>query len=152
MKIFEIVSEAEGDFAKYRQLGGNPFKLAGHLAKEVPAAAASAVDKTGKLGKKLMGISYDEPAAKPSKTSSKSTASTTKQSVSTARVDVNKTKDILDRLLKGESASRDDTQHLMRLRNQIDDPQLQRVFDKVQRGSALEFTDQRSLQIYRNSL
>ena len=152
MKIFEIVSEAEGDFEKYRQLGGNPFKLAGHLAKEVPAAAASAVDKTGKLGKKLMGISYDEPAAKSSKASSKSTASTTKQSVSTAKVDVNKTKDILDRLLKGESASRDDTQHLMRLKNQIDDPQLQRAFDKVQRGSALEFTDQRSLQIYRNSL
>ena len=149
MKIFEIVSEAEGDFAKYRQLGQNPLNLVGHLAKEVPDSAVSAVDKTSKLGKKLLGIDYDEPAAK---TSSKSTSSTAKKSVSTAAVDVTKTKDILDRLLKGEAVSRDDTQHLMRLRNQIDDPQLQRVFDKVQRGSALEFTDQRSLQIYRNSL
>ena len=152
MKIFEIVSEAEGDFEKYRQLGGNPLKLAGHLAKEVPASAASAVDKTGKLGKKLLGIHYDEPAAKSSKTSSKSTSSTAKKSVSTAAVDVTKTKDILDRLLKGESASRDDTQHLMQLKNQIDDPQLQMTLDKIQRGSTLEFTDRRSLQIYRNSL
>lgn len=151
MKIFEIVSEAEGDFAKYRQLGQNPLNLAGHLAKEVPASAVSAVDKTGKLGKKLLGIDYDEPAAKTSKASSKSTAST-KQNVPIARDNVIKIKDILDKIIRDEAVSRDDTQHLMRLKNQIDDPQLQRVFDKVQRGSALEFTDQRSLQIYRNSL
>ena len=54
MKIFEIVSEAEGDFAKYRQLGQNPLNLVGHLAKEVPDSAVSAVDKTSKLGKKLL--------------------------------------------------------------------------------------------------
>ena len=42
MKISEIVTEEEGDFEKYRQLGKNPLKLIGHLAKEVPASAASA--------------------------------------------------------------------------------------------------------------
>ena len=40
----------------------------------------------------------------------------------------------------------------MKLRNQVDDTQLQMTLDKIQRGSALEFTDQRQLKIYRNSL
>jgi len=40
----------------------------------------------------------------------------------------------------------------MKLRNQVDNSQLQMTLDKIQRGSTLEFTDQRQLQIYRNSL
>ena len=149
MRISEVLSEEEGDFEKYRQLGKNPLKLAGHLAKEIPASAASAVDKTGKLGKKLLGIHYDEPAAKPPKAGSKST---TKQSASTNTLHVEKTKLILDKVIKGEAVSREETQHLMKLRNQVDDPQLQMTLDKIQRGTTLEFTDQRSIKIYRNSL
>ena len=50
MKISEIVTEAEGDFEKYRQLGRNPFKLAGHLAKEIPASAVSAACSQLRIG------------------------------------------------------------------------------------------------------
>jgi len=153
MRIFEIVTEAEGDFAKYRQLGKDPLKLAGHLATEVPASAVSAVVKTGKLGANLTGMDDDEPEEKKSsKTSSKSVSVDTQKTADTSTVNVEKTKSILDKLIKGESASQDDLQHVMKLSNQVDDPQLQMTLDKIQRGSALEFTDQRQLKIYRNSL
>ena len=153
MRIFEIVTEAEGDFEKYRQLGSNPFKLAGHLAKEVPTSAVSAVVKTGKLGKNLAGISDDEPDVSKKTISFDKSSSTEKSaSTSTATVSVEKTKLILDKLIKGEAASQEDLQHVMKLRNQVDNPQLQMALDKIQRGSTLEFTDQRQLQIYRNSL
>jgi len=153
MRIFEIVTEAEGDFAKYRQLGKDPLKLVGHLAKEVPASAVSAVVKTGKLGANLTGMDDDEPEEKKSsKTSSKSVSVDTQKTADTSTVNVEKTKSILDKLIKGESASQEDLQHVMKLRNQVDDTQLQMTLDKIQRGSALEFTDQRQLKIYRNSL
>ena len=153
MRIFEIVTEAEGDIAKYRQLGKDPLKLAGHLATEVPASAVSAVVKTGKLGANLTGMDDDEPEEKKSsKTSSKSVSVDTQKTADTSTVNVEKTKSILDKLIKGESASQDDLQHVMKLSNQVDDPQLQMTLDKIQRGSALEFTDQRQLKIYRNSL
>ena len=153
MRIFEIVTEAEGDFAKYRQLGKDPLKLVGHLAKEVPASAVSAVVKTGKLGANLTGMDDDEPEEKKSsKTASKSVSVDTQKTADTSTVNVEKTKSILDKLIKGESASQDDLQHVMKLSNQVDDPQLQMTLDKIQRGSALEFTDQRQLKIYRNSL
>ena len=153
MRIFEIVTEAEGDFEKYRQLGKDPLKLAGHLAKEVPASAVSAVVKTGKLGANLTGMDDDEPdISKKSKSSDKSSSTEKSASTSTATVSVEKTKLILDKLIKGEAASQQDLQHVMKLRNQVDDPQLQMALDKIQRGSTLEFTDQRQLQIYRNSL
>ena len=153
MRIFEIVTEAEGDFAKYRQLGKDPLKLVGHLAKEVPASAVSAVVKTGKLGANLTGMDDDEPEEKKSsKTSSKSVSVDTQKTADTSTVNVEKTKSILDKLIKGESASQDDLQHVMKLSNQVDDPQLQMTLAKIQRGSALEFTDQRQLKIYRNSL
>ena len=153
MRIFEVVTEAEGDFEKYRQLGKDPLKLAGHLAKAVPASAVSAVVKTGKLGANLAGISYDEPEGKKSsKTSSTSTSPDVEKTADTSTVNVEKTKSILDKLINGDSASQEDLQHVMKLRNQVDDPQLQTALDKIQRGSALEFTDQRQLKIYRNSL
>ena len=153
MRIFEIVTEAEGDFAKYRQLGKDPLKLAGHLATEVPASAVSAVVKTGKLGANLTGMDDDEPEEKKSsKTSSTSVSPDVEKTVDTSTVNVEKTKSILDKLIKGESASQEDLQHVMKLRNQVDDRQLQMTLDKIQRGSALEFTDQRQLKIYRNSL
>jgi len=153
MRIFEIVTEAEGDFAKYRQLGKDPLKLAGHLATEVPASAVSAVVKTGKLGANLTGMDDDEPEEKKSsKTSSKSVSVDTQKTADTSTVNVEKTKSILDKLINGESASQQDLQHIMKLRNQVDDTQLQMTLDKIQRGSALEFTDQRQLKIYRNSL
>jgi hypothetical protein len=153
MRIFEIVTEAEGDFEKYRQLGKDPLKLAGHLAKEVPASAVSAVVKTGKLGANLTGMDDDEPQEKKlSKTPSKSASVDTQKTVDTSTVNVEKTKSILDKLINGESASQQDLQHVMKLRNQVDDTQLQMTLDKIQRGSALEFTDQRQLKIYRNSL
>jgi hypothetical protein len=153
MRIFEIVTEAEGDFEKYRQLGKDPLKLAGHLATEVPASAVSAVVKTGKLGANLTGMDDDEPEEKKSsKTSSTSTSPDVEKTVDTSTVNVEKTKSILDKLIKGESASQEDLQHVMKLRNQVDDPQLQTALDKIQRGSTLEFTDQRQLKIYRNSL
>ena len=153
MRIFEIVTEAEGDFEKYRQLGKDPLKLAGHLAKEVPSSAVSAVVKTGKLGANLTGMDDDEPEEKKSsKTSSTSVSPDVEKTVDTSTVNVEKTKSILDKLIKGESASQEDLQHVMKLRNQVDDPQLQMALDKIQRGSTLEFTDQRQLQIYRNSL
>ena len=73
MRIFEIITEAEGDFEKYRQLGKDPLKLAGHLATEVPASAVSAVVKTGKLGANLADFSDDEPdISKKTKSSDKS--------------------------------------------------------------------------------
>ena len=153
MRIFEIVTEAEGDFEKYRQLGKNPLKLAGHLATEVPASAVSAVVKTGKLGANLTGMDDDEPEEKKSsKTSSTSVSPDVEKTVDTSTVNVEKTKSILDKLINGESASQQDLQHVMKLRNQVDDTQLQMTLDKIQRGSALEFTDQRQLKIYRNSL
>ena len=153
MRIFEIVTEAEGDFEKYRQLGKNPLKLAGHLATEVPSSAVSAVVKTGKLGANLTGMDDDEPEEKKSsKTASKSVSVDTQKTTDTSTVNVEKTKSILDKLIKGESASQEDLQHVMKLRNQVDDRQLQMTLDKIQRGSALEFTDQRQLKIYRNSL
>jgi hypothetical protein len=153
MRIFEIVTEAEGDFEKYRQLGKDPLKLAGHLAKEVPSSAVSAVVKTGKLGANLTGMDDDEPEEKKSsKTSSTSVSPDVEKTVDTSTVNVEKTKSILDKLIKGESASQQDLQHVMKLRNQVDDPQLQMTLDKIQRGSTLEFTDQRQLKIYRNSL
>jgi hypothetical protein len=153
MRIFEIVTEAEGDFEKYRQLGKDPLKLAGHLAKEVPSSAVSAVVKTGKLGANLTGMDDDEPEEKKSsKTSSTSVSPDVEKTVDTSTVNVEKTKSILDKLIKGESASQEDLQHVMKLRNQVDDPQLQTALDKIQRGSTLEFTDQRQLKIYRNSL
>ena len=153
MRIFEIVTEAEGDFAKYRQLGKDPLKLVGHLAKEVPASAVSAVVKTGKLGANLTGMDDDEPEEKKSsKTSSTSVSPDVEKTVDTSTVNVEKTKSILDKLINGESASQQDLQHVMKLRNQVDDTQLQMTLDKIQRGSALEFTDQRQLKIYRNSL
>ena len=153
MRIFEIVTEAEGDFEKYRQLGKDPLKLAGHLAKEIPASAVSAVVKTGKLGANLTGMDDDEPEEKKlSKTSSTSTSPDVEKTADTSTVNVEKTKSILDKLIKGESASQDDLQHVMKLSNQVDEPQLQMTLDKIQRGSALEFTDQRQLKIYRNSL
>ena len=153
MRIFEIVTEAEGDFEKYRQLGKNPLKLAGHLATEVPASAVSAVVKTGKLGANLTGMDDDEPEEKKSsKTSSTSVSPDVEKTVDTSTVNVEKTKSILDKLINGESASQQDLQHIMKLRNQVDDTQLQITLDKIQRGSALEFTDQRQLKIYRNSL
>jgi len=153
MRIFEIVTEAEGDFAKYRQLGKDPLKLAGHLATEVPSSAVSAVVKTGKLGANLTGMDDDEPEEKKSsKTSSTSVSPDVEKTVDTSTVNVEKTKSILDKLIKGESASQEDLQHVMKLRNQVDDPQLQTALDKIQRGSTLEFTDQRQLKIYRNSL
>jgi len=153
MRIFEIVTEAEGDFEKYRQLGKNPLKLAGHLATEVPASAVSAVVKTGKLGANLTGMDDDEPEEKKSsKTSSTSVSPDVEKTVDTSTVNVEKTKSILDKLINGESASQQDLQHIMKLRNQVDDTQLQMTLDKIQRGSALEFTDQRQLKIYRNSL
>jgi len=155
MRIFEIVTEEEGDFEKYRQLGKNPLKLIGHLAKEVPASAASAVVKTGRLGKNLLNISDEEPVrSKKSNSSSKSTSTPIEKSASssTTTVNVEKTKLILDKLIKGESASPQDLQHIMKLRDQVDDSQLQMTLDKIQRGSTLEFTDQRQLKIYRNSL
>ena len=153
MRIFEIVTEAEGDFAKYRQLGKDPLKLVGHLAKEVPASAVSAVVKTGKLGANLTGMDDDEPEEKKSsKTSSTLKSPDVEKTTDTSTVSVEKTKSILDKLIKGESASQDDLQHVMKLSNQVDDPQLQMTLDKIQRGSALEFTDQRQLKIYRNSL
>ncbi len=152
MRIFEIVTEAEGDFEKYRQLGKDPLKLAGHLATEVPASAVSAVVKTGKLGANLTGMDDDEPEEKLSKTPSKSASVDTQKTTDTSTVNVEKTKSILDKLINGESASQQDLQHVMKLRNQVDDTQLQMTLDKVQRGSALEFTDQRQLKIYRNSL
>jgi len=153
MRIFEIVTEAEGDFAKYRQLGKDPLKLAGHLATEVPASAVSAVVKTGKLGANLTGMDDDEPEEKKSsKTSSTSVSPDVEKTVDTSTVNVEKTKSILDKLINGESASQQDLQHIMKLRNQVDDTQLQMTLDKIQRGSALEFTDQRQLKIYRNSL
>ena len=153
MRIFEIVTEAEGDFEKYRQLGKNPLKLAGHLATEVPASALSAVVKTGKLGANLTGMDDDEPEEKKSsKTSSTLKSPDVEKTVDTSTVSVEKTKSILDKLINGESASQQDLQHVMKLRNQVDDTQLQITLDKIQRGSALEFTDQRQLKIYRNSL
>jgi hypothetical protein len=153
MRIFEIVTEAEGDFAKYRQLGKDPLKLAGHLATEVPSSAVSAVVKTGKLGANLTGMDDDEPEEKKSsKTASKSVSVDTQKTTDTSTVNVEKTKSILDKLINGESASQQDLQHVMKLRNQVDDTQLQMTLDKIQRGSALEFTDQRQLKIYRNSL
>ena len=153
MRIFEIVTEAEGDFEKYRQLGKNPLKLAGHLATEVPSSAVSAVVKTGKLGANLTGMDDDEPEEKKSsKTSSTSVSPDVEKTVDTSTVNVEKTKSILDKLINGESASQQDLQHIMKLRNQVDDTQLQMTLDKIQRGSALEFTDQRQLKIYRNSL
>jgi hypothetical protein len=153
MRIFEIVTEAEGDFEKYRQLGKDPLKLAGHLATEVPASAVSAVVKTGKLGANLTGMDDDEPEEKKSsKTASKSASVDTQKTTDTSTVSVEKTKSILDKLINGESASQQDLQHVMKLRNQVDDTQLQMTLDKIQRGSALEFTDQRQLKIYRNSL
>ena len=153
MRIFEIVTEEEGDFEKYRQLGKNPLKLAGHLATEVPASAVSAVVKTGKLGANLTGMDDDEPEEKKSsKTSSTSVSPDVEKTVDTSTVNVEKTKSILDKLINGESASQQDLQHIMKLRNQVDDTQLQITLDKIQRGSALEFTDQRQLKIYRNSL
>jgi len=153
MRIFEIVTEAEGDFAKYRQLGKDPLKLVGHLAKEVPASAVSAVVKTGKLGANLTGMDDDEPEEKKSsKTSSTLKSPDVEKTVDTSTVSVEKTKSILDKLINGESASQQDLQHVMKLRNQVDDPQLQTALDKIQRGSTLEFTDQRQLKIYRNSL
>ena len=153
MRIFEIVTEAEGDFEKYRQLGKDPLKLAGHLATEVPSSAVSAVVKTGKLGANLTGMDDDEPEEKKSsKTSSTSVSPDVEKTVDTSTVNVEKTKSILDKLIKGESASQQDLQHVMKLRNQVDDPQLQMTLDKIQRGSTLEFTDQRQLKIYRNSL
>ena len=153
MRIFEIVTEAEGDFAKYRQLGKDPLKLAGHLATEVPASAVSAVVKTGKLGANLTGMDDDEPEEKKSsKTSSTLKSPDVEKTVDTSTVSVEKTKSILDKLINGESASQQDLQHIMKLRNQVDDTQLQMTLDKIQRGSALEFTDQRQLKIYRNSL
>jgi len=153
MRIFEIVTEAEGDFAKYRQLGKDPLKLAGHLATEVPASAVSAVVKTGKLGANLTGMDDDEPEEKKSsKTSSTLKSPDVEKTVDTSTVSVEKTKSILDKLINGESASQQDLQHVMKLRNQVDDTQLQMTLDKIQRGSALEFTDQRQLKIYRNSL
>lgn len=150
MKISEIVTEAEGDFEKYRQLGRNPFKLAGHLAKEIPASAVSAADKTIKLGKTLAGIPYEQPDKKPK--TDKSVSSTVTKTSNTSTLNVEKTKLILDKLIKGESASREEIQHLIKLRNQVDDAQLQMTLDKIQRGSALEFTDLRNIKIYRNSL
>lgn len=154
MRIFEVVTEAEGDFEKYRQLGKDPLKLVGHLAKEVPASAVSAVVKTGKLGANLTGMDDDEPEEKKSsKTSSTFKSPDVEKTADTiTTVSVEKTKSILDKLINGESASQADLQHVMKLRNQVDDPQLQMAFDKIQRGSALEFTDQRQLKIYRNSL
>ena len=153
MRIFEIVTEAEGDFAKYRQLGKDPLKLAGHLATEVPSSAVSAVVKTGKLGANLTGMDDDEPEEKKSsKTSSTLKSPDVEKTVDTSTVNVEKTKSILDKLINGESASQQDLQHVMKLRNQVDDTQLQMTLDKIQRGSALEFTDQRQLKIYRNSL
>ena len=153
MRIFEIVTEAEGDFEKYRQLGKNPLKLAGHLATEVPSSAVSAVVKTGKLGANLTGMDDDEPEEKKSsKTSSTLKSPDVEKTVDTSTVSVEKTKSILDKLINGESASQQDLQHVMKLRNQVDDTQLQITLDKIQRGSALEFTDQRQLKIYRNSL
>ena len=153
MRIFEIVTEAEGDFAKYRQLGKDPLKLAGHLATEVPSSAVSAVVKTGKLGANLTGMDDDEPEEKKSsKTSSTLKSPDVEKTVDTSTVSVEKTKSILDKLINGESASQQDLQHVMKLRNQVDDTQLQITLDKIQRGSALEFTDQRQLKIYRNSL
>jgi hypothetical protein len=153
MRIFEIVTEAEGDFEKYRQLGKDPLKLAGHLATEVPSSAVSAVVKTGKLGANLTGIDDDEPEEKKSsKTSSTLKSPDVEKTVDTSTVSVEKTKSILDKLINGESASQQDLQHVMKLRNQVDDTQLQMTLDKIQRGSALEFTDQRQLKIYRNSL
>ena len=152
MRIFEIVTEEEGDFEKYRQLGKDPLKLAGHLATEVPASAVSAVVKTGKLGANLTGMDDDEPEEKLSKTPSKSASVDTQKTTDTSTVNVEKTKSILDKLINGESASQQDLQHVMKLRNQVDDTQLQMTLDKIQRGSALEFTDQRQLKIYRNSL
>jgi len=153
MRIFEIVTEAEGDFEKYRQLGKDPLKLAGHLATEVPSSAVSAVVKTGKLGANLTGMDDDEPEEKKSsKTASKSVSVDTQKTTDTSTVNVDKTKSILDKLINGESASQQDLQHVIKLRNQVDDTQLQMTLDKIQRGSALEFTDQRQLKIYRNSL
>lgn len=153
MRIFEIVTEAEGDFEKYRQLGKDPLKLAGHLATEVPSSAVSAVVKTGKLGANLTGMDDDEPEEKKSsKTSSTLKSPDVEKTVDTSTVNVEKTKSILDKLINGESASQQDLQHVMKLRNQVDDTQLQMTLDKIQRGSALEFTDQRQLKIYRNSL
>ena len=153
MRIFEIVTEAEGDFEKYRQLGKDPLKLAGHLATEVPSSAVSAVVKTGKLGANLTGMDDDEPEEKKSsKTSSTLKSPDVEKTVDTSTVSVEKTKSILDKLINGESASQQDLQHVMKLSNQVDDPQLQITLDKIQRGSALEFTDQRQLKIYRNSL
>ena len=153
MRIFEIVTEAEGDFEKYRQLGKDPLKLAGHLATEVPSSAVSAVVKTGKLGANLTGMDDDEPEEKKSsKTSSTLKSPDVEKTVDTSTVSVEKTKSILDKLINGESASQQDLQHVMKLRNQVDDPQLQTALDKIQRGSTLEFTDQRQLTIYRNSL
>ena len=153
MRIFEIVTEAEGDFEKYRQLGKNPLKLAGHLATEVPSSAVSAVVKTGKLGANLTGMDDDEPEEKKSsKTSNTLKSPDVEKTVDTSTVSVEKTKSILDKLINGESASQQDLQHVMKLRNQVDDTQLQITLDKIQRGSALEFTDQRQLKIYRNSL
>ena len=106
MRIFEIVTEAEGDFEKYRQLGKNPLKLAGHLATEVPASAVSAVVKTGKLGANLTGMDDDEPEEKKSsKTSSTSVSPDVEKTVDTSTVNVEKTKSILDKLINGESAS-----------------------------------------------
>ena len=153
MRIFEIVTEAEGDFAKYRQLGKDPLKLAGHLATEVPASAVSAVVKTGKLGANLTGMDDDEPEEKKSsKISSTLKSPDVEKTTDTSTINVEKTKSILDKLINGESASQQDLQHVMKLRNQVDDTQLQMTLDKIQRGSALEFTDQRQLKIYRNSL
>ena len=153
MRIIEIVTEAEGDFAKYRQLGKDPLKLVGHLAKEVPASAVSAVVKTGKLGANITGMDDDEPEEKKSsKTSSTLKSPDVEKTTDTSTVNVEKTKSILDKLINGESASQQDLQHVMKLRNQVDDTQLQMTLDKIQRGSALEFTDQRQLKIYRNSL
>ena len=155
MRINEVISEEEGDFEKYRRLGKDPLKLVGHLAKEVPASAVSAVVKTGRLGKNLLNISDEEPVvSKKSNSSNKSSPRPTEKSASssTATVNVEKTKSILDKLIKGESASPQDLQHIMKLRDQVDDSQLQMTLDKIQRGSTLEFTDQRQLKIYRNSL
>ena len=150
MRIFEVVTEAEGDFEKYRQLGKDPLKLVGHLAKEVPASAVSAVVKTGKLGANLTGMDDDEPEEKKSSSTLKSPD--VEKTADTSTVNVEKTKSILDKLINGESASQEDLRHIMKLSNQVDDPQLQMALDKIQRGSTLEFTDQRQLQIYRNSL
>ena len=153
MRIFEVVTEAAGDFEKYRQLGKDPLKLVGHLAKEVPASAVSAVVKTGKLGANLTGMDDDEPEEKKSsKTSSTLKSPDVEKTADTSTVNVEKTKSILDKLINGESASQEDLRHIMKLSNQVDDPQLQMALDKIQRGSTLEFTDQRQLQIYRNSL